>query len=268
MLSLISSQLEKHLDPRLVRELLRTYKEIKDQYFLGRHEPSELNGGKFCEVVYRILEYITSGGNFTPLGRHIPRLVEKLWHLQDLDSSKHNESVRVHIPRVLVSIYEIRNKRGVGHVGGDVNPNFADSTYIAAAADWVIAEFLRLYYGCTLDEAQRTVDGLVQRKVSVVHDYGDVKRVLNPRTKYPDQVLLLLASAAGGKLTEDQLVQWTEHSNPTVFRRDVLGRLHKKRLVEWRDGNCTISPTGLRQAEGKHGRFLAELNSGVPEGSP
>jgi len=268
MLSSISTQLQKHLDVGLVEELLRTYKEIKDQYFLGHHEPSELNGGKFCEVVYRILEYVTAGGKFTPLGRHSPRLVEKLWQLQGLDSSLYTDTVRVHVPRVLISIYEIRNKRGVGHVGGDVNPNFADSTYIAAGADWVMAELLRLYYGCSLNEAQRIVDGVVQRRVPVVHDYGDVKRVLNPRTKYPEQVLMLLASAAGGKLTEDQLIEWTEHSNPTIFRRDVLGRMHKKRLLEWRNGSCTISPTGLRQAEERHGKLLAELNAVVAVGSP
>jgi hypothetical protein len=267
VLQSIAAQLKTHLDSQLVDELVRTYKEIKDQFFLGHHEPSELNGGKFCEVVYRILEYITAGGKFTPLGRHIPRLVEKLWQLQGLDASRYTETVRVHIPRVLVSVYEIRNKRGVGHVGGDVNPNLADSTYIAAGADWVMAEFLRLYYGCSLNEAQRIVDSLVQRKVSVVHDYGDVKRVLHPRTKYPDQVLLLLASAAGGKLTEDELIEWTEHSNPTIFRRDVLGGLHKRRLLEWRNGNCTISPTGLRNAEEKHGKVLAELNATTTAGT-
>lgn len=261
MLSTISLQLKQQLDPKLVEELLRTYKEIKDQYFLGHHEPSELNGGKFCEAAYRVLESLTSNGKFTPLGKHIPKLVEKLWNMQNKDSSLYNESIRVHIPRTLIGIYEIRNKRGVGHLGGDINPNLADSTFICSAADWVLAEVLRMFYGCSLDEAQKIVDGLVQRKIVLVYDYGDVKRVLLPKMKYPDQVLVLLASSGDGTLSEQQLIDWTEHSNPSVFRRDVLSRLHRNRLIEWRNEKCTISPTGLRRVEQNHGTFLAELNA-------
>ena len=268
MLANIEVQLKKHLDATLVGELLRTYREIKNQYFLGHHEPSELNGGKFCEAVYRILEFVTQSGKYTALGKHVPRLSEKLWNMQQLDSAKFGQSVRVHIPRVLVSIYEIRNGRGVGHLGGDVNPNLADSTFIASGADWVMAELIRVYYGCSLNQAQGIVDGLVRRKVLVVHDYGDVKRVLNPKTKFLDQVLILLAASDQGALSEAELVDWTEHSNPTIFKRDVLGRLHKSRHVEWRNGTCRISPTGLRRAEENYGRCLAELNPDSSASAP
>ncbi len=37
-----------------------SYTEIKENFGQGRWEPSELNGGKFCEVTFRLLEWHTS----------------------------------------------------------------------------------------------------------------------------------------------------------------------------------------------------------------
>jgi hypothetical protein len=50
--------------------------------------------------------------------------------------------------------------------------------------------------------------------------------------------------------TED-LCDWTEHSNRTNFRRDVLARLHKARLIEWdRETEMAIlSPAGAKEVE-------------------
>ncbi len=43
--------------PTGLREpLLKSYEEIASNYAEHRWEPAELNGGKFCEVVYSIIE--------------------------------------------------------------------------------------------------------------------------------------------------------------------------------------------------------------------
>ena len=49
------------IDSALVKRLLEYYIEIKQNFFLGRYEPSQLNSAKFAEIVFRILEYITKG---------------------------------------------------------------------------------------------------------------------------------------------------------------------------------------------------------------
>jgi hypothetical protein len=43
--------------------------------------------------------------------------------LEGADQNAFPRALRVQIPRVFVALYEIRNNRGVGHVGGDVDPN-------------------------------------------------------------------------------------------------------------------------------------------------
>lgn len=47
-------------------------------------------------------------------------MVDACERLEQAPASKFPRSVRIQIPRVLIAFYEIRNNRGVGHVGGDV----------------------------------------------------------------------------------------------------------------------------------------------------
>lgn len=90
-------------------------------------------------------------------------MIGKLRAFEKSTSTGSLESYRIHIPRVLATIYNIRNKRGVGHLGGDVNPNFADSTFIVTCVDWILAELVRVHYTCSLDEAQKMVDSIIIR---------------------------------------------------------------------------------------------------------
>jgi hypothetical protein len=51
-------------------------------------------------------------------------------------------SIRIQFPRMLIALYEIRNNRGVGHTGGDVDPNQMDAVTVVAMTNWVMAEFV------------------------------------------------------------------------------------------------------------------------------
>ena len=194
-ISKVSKDLKSRLPSELVDALLVSYDEIKQNYFLERHGPSELNGGKFCEACVRIIQHETDNGNYIPIGTSVRNMIGVLRDFERIPTNQATESYRIHIPRVLITMYNIRNKRGVGHLGGDVNPNFADSTLLATCADWVMAELFRIYYQCTLDEAQSIVDSLVQRKLVLVYDIEDVKRVLLSTMSHKNQTLVLLASA-------------------------------------------------------------------------
>lgn len=244
--------------PRLVNALLQSYETIKENFFFGRHEPAELNGGKLCEAVVRMLEF-EANGKPTPLGAKISNMGDKLRSFEKETSL--NESLRFHIPRVANSIYNIRNKRGVGHVGADVNPNLADSTLVASSADWIVAEFVRLHYRCTLEEAQRIGDGLVQRRLPLVYSVGENRRVLNSTLSYANQVLLLLAGEFPNGLSEKQLLAWTEHSHASVFRRNVLRPLHKERMIEYSPGQCVVLPPGLKVVEQNYQTWSAKKGS-------
>lgn len=256
MLDKIAKDFKTKLPAILVDSLLDSYKEIKENFFLERHEPAELNGGKFVEACYRIIEQETHG-NFTPIGTHTPDMIGKLRAFEKLTSSVSLESYRIHIPRVLATIYNIRNKRGVGHLGGDVNPNFADSTFIVTCVDWILAELVRVHYTCSLDDAQKMVDSVIIRPSFLVHKIDDIRRVLNPKLKNRDQVLVLLASEYPNAVQDNQLFEWIEPKSKSTFINGVIKKLHSERFIEYRsDKKCLILPPGLKYVDKKHYEFL------------
>ena len=141
-----------------------------------------------------------------------------------------DRSFRILIPRLLPGLYEIRNNRGVGHIGGDVNPNLMDATAVYNLASWILAELVRIFHGVSTRDAQEVVNGLVERKSSLIWEIEDVKRVLDPKMPIREQVLLLLHQKLGW-LSDKELVSWTEYSNATVFRAKVLTPLHEFGLL-------------------------------------
>ena len=255
----LSKDLSQDLPKQLVERLLKAYEQIKKNFYLGRHEPAELNGAKFCEVIFRILESETGGGKYTPLGTRVQNLGERFRSFESVTAA--NESVRFHIPRVAIAIYNIRNKRGVGHVGGDVVPNLADASFVCASADWLMAELVRLHYHCSLEEAQQLVDRLVQRKILLVYKVGNRKRVLNPSLTYAEQTLVLLAGEFPHGVRDQTLWEWTGHSHFQSYKRDVLKPLHGRRLIDYSDATCTALPTGVRVVEDN----FAEWSDFVPK---
>lgn len=164
--------------PKDLREPLgQTFSEIKHNFTLGKHEPSELNGGKFAEVVLRILEWHTSPTKqFTAFGARIPDFGQATRRFEGLSGLP--DSVRFHIPKLIGAIYTLRNKRGVGHVGGDINPNHMDASLISAMASWIMAELVRLFHKIDLHEAQSIVDSLMDKSISVIWEVGDKRRVI------------------------------------------------------------------------------------------
>ncbi len=159
-------------------------------------------------------------------------------------------SIRILIPKMLLPLYEIRNNRGVGHVGGDINPNFLDATAVYSMASWVLAELIRIFHDITTADAQEIVDTIIERKLPLVWEVGDVRRVLDTSMNAKDQTLVLLF----GKISwvdEKELCSSVEYSNLAMFKRRVLNPLHEDRKIEYDEVNnrAQISPLGSKDVE-------------------
>jgi hypothetical protein len=240
------------LPPTLREELIKSFREIAANYSERRWEPSELNGGKFSEVVYSIVNGSLSGTFPTKSSK--PNDMVKACRLLEAvpaDAARPGDrSLRILIPRVLMPLYEIRNNRGVGHVGGDVDPNFLDATAVYAMASWVLAELVRVFHNVSTKEAQAVVDALAEHKHPLIWDAEGVKRILDPSMKAADQTLLLL-HAARSWIDEESLLNSVEYRNASAFRAKVLKPLHSARLIEYEEGThrALISPKGSENVE-------------------
>jgi hypothetical protein len=228
--------------------LVASFSGIVKNFAERRWEPAELNGGKLCEVAYCVVQGIAEG--------KFPARATKPRNLVDACRALENQSgppraVRIQIPRMLIALYEVRNNRNVGHVGGDVDPNHMDAVCVLQISKWIVAELIRVLHEQPVDEAAALVDAVVEREVPLVWKVGDKMRVLDPALSYKDTTMILLHAVAG-PVQESDLFTWAEHSNASVYRRDILRKGHKDRLLEYDEeaGTVEISPRGVEYAEG------------------
>lgn len=260
MLLQVEHDLSAKLPSDLVDALVSCYNNIVTHYSVGRHEPSELNGGKFTEACIRIIQY-EHNSTYTPLTEEIKNVSEILRGFERLPASDLRDSFRVHIPKALATMYGVRNKRGVAHLKGDINPNYSDATLVTSCANWVMCELFSHYYQCSLDEAQSIVNDLAQKSLTLIHRVGNQKRVLLPDLPYKDQTLALLASEYPAAISEARLIEWVEPKDIPGYKRKVLRPLHEQRLIEYRPAeDCLVLPPGIRYVEERYNDWNDRLN--------
>jgi hypothetical protein len=236
------------LPDKLREELLLAYREVVRNYMEHRWEPSELNGGKLCEAVYTILKGHI-GGQYPQRASKPSNMLDACRALEQASSS-FPRSVRIQIPRMLIALYEIRNNRGVGHVGGDVNPNQMDATCVLYMVKWIMADLVRIFHNVDVLTATTIVDTIVERVLPTVWEVAGKRRVIDTETTMKEKTLLLLYSLTG-PASEKDLIEWAEHSNASVYRRTVLIPLHKAKLLEYdrKTSLVHLSPKGAAIVE-------------------
>jgi hypothetical protein len=232
----------------LADRLLAEFDELNKRYYLGDFRPSELSGGRFSEAAFRTCQQVCFG-NHTPLGKKLANTDDLVRKLEQTPSSSADDTFRVHIPRSLRLIYDLRNKRDVAHLGTGVNPNFSDASLVLACASWVVSEIVRVCHRCDVNTAQSIVNSLVQRRTPLIWTEGDIVRVLNPSLSYKDKVLLILYHLQPEWVDDGRLFEWVEYSNASAFRKKVLSALHGEAMIHFKDGKAKILPPGSAYVE-------------------
>jgi hypothetical protein len=229
--------------------LIDAFNKIVKNFREQRWEPAELNGGKLCEIAYSIVDGYTRG-TFAAKPSKPANMVDACRALENADPSRFPRSIRVQIPRVLVALYEVRNNRGVGHTGGDVSANHMDALLVIEMAKWLMAELIRVFHNTDTVTATKAVESVTERTTPLVWSVGTKYRVLNPSLSMKDRTLVVLY-AHDGPIQAVELRESVEHSNSSVYRRDVLRPLHAAKLIEYDEatGLVSISPLGIRYVE-------------------
>lgn len=251
-MSVAKAQLVAALSPPLpldiVETLLQEYLDIKRSLVLARYAPSELNGGRFAECILRFIQHI-SNPPYTPFGRHLPN-TDQIIRQAEGNTALH-ESERLYIPRLARVLLDVRNRRNVAHVGGDVDPNYSDALFVSQVTDWILVELIRLYYSCPIDEARRIVASVNQIHVPVIFNANGFLKVQNSSLITRDKVLVLLYYKKPESASDTELQKWTRYSNGTNFRKTILNVLDDEALIHYENKICTLTPKGVMYVE-KH----------------
>lgn len=234
----------------LSKRLLKEYAETKRRFHLADHQPTAVDAGRFAEAAIRIVEHALFQTH-TPLGKTLPGLNAKRLAQFESATSPH-ESLRIHIPRALFSVYAIRNKRDAAHLNDGIDANLQDATYVVAVLDWTLAEFVRIYHSVPAAIAQAIIDDLVVREVPVIEEIAG-QPVLSKALAVSDRILVFLYRAGrevGLPIAELQRqMRHADRSNLTKAVRNLdakgLALLHPA------SGNAHITSAGMAEVESR-----------------
>jgi len=201
----------------VINALQSEFQKLHEQYFLGRWEPSQLDGGRFAEAVLRVVEY-KDKSVFTPIGTRLNRQAI-------VSSAEQNtalaDSLRFQIPRLAGLILDFRNNRNVGHLGA-IDVNGMDSTFVLHAANWIVAELIRLETQMHPEDAQEEIKKIIERKVPIIEEIGGRLKCLNPTLDVKEKVLVFCYQKYPEAIILDDLFDWTEYTNKGVLRRKLI----------------------------------------------
>lgn len=248
---LIEAELVKNLDVTLVKELLDAHAEAKRNFYLGGLRLSAVEGGRFCEAAFRILQFVTNNGVYTPLGKTLPSTDKLILELSNADGSKFSDSIRLHIPRSLRLVYDIRNKRDAAHLADGIDPNVQDATLVVSVIDWVLAEFIRLYHSVTPNEATEIVAAIVQRAAPVVQDFAGFLKVLNSKLQASDHCLALLYQRGQAGALYDELRAWVRPRMKPNLKRTLYALVNARDLAHFDGHRYYITRAGELYVEEK-----------------
>lgn len=238
-----------NIPEKFQKKLIQSYLAVKRDHSESKYESSGLNAGKFCETLLRLLQHEITGQHI-PFGNAIPNMADECRKLITANIQSLPESLKIIIPRALIFLYTMRNKRGIGHIGGDIDANKIDGATITRTADWIICELIRVYHKMPLEEAQDLIDAISTRSVPIVWEVAGKKRVLKDGLSAKQKALLLLYSESDAAVLTEDLCSWVEYA-PGMFAKRVLKDLHDNRLIEY-DKNSELiylSPKGAQKVE-------------------
>ena len=228
--------------------VIKSYLELKSRHAERKHDAAGLSAGKLCETVLRLLQN-QLGQTVTPFGQPIPNFHDVCESFAKVPKANGNESLRIVIPRALAFLYTLRSKRGIGHIGGDIDANAIDGSTIGRVADWIVCELIRIFHKMSLEDADALISSLAARDLPDIWEVGGKKRVLRHDLDFKQKALLLLYQTVDSAVLAEDLCSWSKYSNLGVYRKQVLRPLDAANLIEYDRENETvmISPLGSQR---------------------
>ncbi len=228
----------------LIEPLLDSYEHALCEYKKSHWQYFGNELGQFIEIARRIVENQVKK-EYTRLSEKLSIFSEKVLTELENYSSDISETYRVVIPRILYSMYCIRNKRGMIHKN-HISPNKMDASILLMNAKWILCELFRLASTMSFEETEVAIDILMNREVSIIWDTGSALRILDTKMKTHDKIVCLLYAKDGQ--SEIALRNSIEYKNGSMFRK-ILKNLHEKKLIEYTTEKCSLSPLGIEVAE-------------------
>lgn len=184
--------------------------------------------GKFVETVVQILQFLETG-DF----EQCPD-VERTLKRVEAGGSCLDVGLRVCVVRVTRAMQSLRNKRNIVHKA-PLDTNVYDLRFLLAAAQWTVAELIRVTGEVSMEEAGRLVDEINAPVEDAVEDIGGRRLVVGAMPARDEALALLHSHYPQAILLPEIMASMKRRSPGTV--RNVFRKLWKDKLVEGDNGS-------------------------------
>jgi len=242
----------KSLPDELVNNLQKEFQKMHEQYFLGKWEPSQLDAGRFSEMVFRVIEYYYKG-TYTSIGKRTNRekIIGEVAKCLKLD-----DSLRLTIPKLAGVLLDFRNNRDVAHIA-DIDVNGMDATFILHAANWIMAELVRLETQKSPEEAQEEITRIIERKMPLIEEIGTRLKCMDPKLSIRKQILIFCYKIYPKSVTDEELFSWLDEKNKSRFKGYLI-QLDREKLLDYRSNSVQLTRRGVLWVE-KYIKFDLEV---------
>ena len=235
----ITNQLKQRFPDILVDNLVESYLEMKSFFFKNEFRETALHGGRFSEIFIRLIEFITTN-SFTPLSNRLPTFHDLVVSFANYQRNMFHDSIRIDIPRALDVIYNVRNKRNVGHVSGDLDENKSDAILSLYLCSWCLVELLRIYYSGTHEEAQELVDKLMKLNIPIIQDFDGFLKILDTELSVADKIMSVAIYKNVEGFKDKDLYEWLSIHDKSYINKVLKNLIDKKAFLHYNKIQDTI----------------------------
>jgi hypothetical protein len=243
MLTELLDDLSENVNKKLFRELIDEYRGIKSAYYSQNYELVLAKAGKFVEITFQLLSDIAF--NEIPEKPDFDKIFRKLENIPEKDM---HTSIRILIPRVALTVYTIRSKRGAVHINKEVSPNYIDCTFVVSSCDWILSELLRILLAKDHDEILRIINGISKIHIPIVEEIKGEPVILEPKMTAKEQILILLLQKYPNFVQRTDLKAWVKGKSVRQINRALSDLIGNSLIFENREG-LTLTAKGILEAE-------------------
>ncbi|HVE81172.1 MAG TPA: hypothetical protein VNA68_03515 [Candidatus Dormibacteraeota bacterium] len=229
----------------LSTNLEQEFAKVRTHFLLQEWDDLQIDAGRFCEAVLRVVEWKISG-SFSPIdGKSKPNrktVVNTARATAALDPT-----LRSQVISATELVMDFRNNRNSAHLGR-IDPNSIDGITVFQIVSWIMGEIIRLESGLPAVDIQKVLDNLAERPIPIVYRIDGVPVVLSSKLPAKDIALVLLYDSPD-PVPAAQLFKWSQYSHITRWRATVLKPLISDRFLYVTEGIVHILPPGMRRAE-------------------
>jgi hypothetical protein len=231
------------IDKSIVERLIDEYRVIKREYFLGDDEKVILHSAKFADLTLALIKNNETKTAVDINNIHFDGLLQEILNYPKPTPEK--VLLTLAIPRVAVSVYTIRSKKDVAHVK-TIDPSSIDSFYCVSSCDWILSEFVTLFYKSDPKEAQELIESFLKKKVPSIEEFEDESVViLQKGLTFAQELLLILYHFYPRRVPTPSLSKLVKSTN----LYSTLQKLEGEKLVHRNSDGNRLTRLGVKQAE-------------------